>query len=207
MAEKNIPTVRLTEGPTVLTRDDDTSYAEVVLEVWGTPDNLVITFPGKDPVNFPVRNLTRSEKTGRLSFISSDTPYRIREFREDDGQWLSKYRTDLPIPALVALAETESPGADVSVVDDQSGPLETLEAFSSETSPFILGVLYTNSLGTWSRIEGDWVQTVPNDEELDGMILTPIDFNRAKEFLAFYDRNYVTLADAEEYEASDEDDE
>lgn len=206
MADKKIPVIPVFTEPGVLTRDDDPKYHQAVSGVYATPNNLVVGMPGVEPVNFPSDNITVNGTTGRLSFISSDTPYRVRELREDDGEWLSKYKTLLPLEALGAIVGPMNKGDDV---DTTSGPdplSESLDAFSLEDSVYVVGLVYTNNAGRWIRVDGDWVLMSPTDDTYDDMVVTTIDPDRADEFVQMYDNNFVTVEDAEHYEADSNDD-
>jgi hypothetical protein len=206
MAKKKIaPDYPAFPGHGVLTRDDDSSYAEAVRHATSTEEGLEVQHPRLSSVTYPTDNLTIDQKTGRLSFISSATPYGIRELREDDGAWLSKYKTLLPISALNGLIGYDS-GEDVAnPEDDLTQPDESLDAFATDTSPYVVGVVYTNNAGRWSREGGDWVLLSPTDttfdadEDTDLTVIT-IDPDRADDFLRSYDQNYVSVNDAEKFE-------
>lgn len=195
-------------GHGVLTRDDDPSYSEGVVRADSTAEGLVVRHPRLASVTYPTDNLTIDQKTGRLSFISSAAPYGIRELREDDGEWLSKFKTYLPLTALHGLIGSDSGDevADLST-DDLTAPDETLDAFATDGSPYIVGIVYTNTAGRWSREGGDWVLLGGDDDTFssdnDDLSVISIDPERADDFLNMYDQNYVTVTDAERFEAPD----
>lgn len=189
----------------VLTRDDQPEYAQALTRADSEKGLLRVSLAGLSPVTFPTESITADQNTGRLSFISSNTPYRIRELREDDGEWLSKYKTYLPIEALYALVSPTAPGDDLTSPRTAalSGAPETLDAYSMDDSVYIVGVVYTNSQGRWSRIDGDWILLSPTDDSYAGMSVTHIDPDQADTFLDFYDQNYVSITDAEKYAGPD----
>lgn len=178
--------------PGVLTRDDDPNFAQGLLRADTQPGSVQVTFPGLSPVSFPTEKVSADQNTGRLSFVSSNTPYRIRALREDDGEWLSQYKTYLPIEALYALS------SGVSVP-------EALDAYTMDDSVYVVGVVYTNAQGRWARIDGDWVLLSPTDDSFTNMSAIHIDPAKADAFLDFYDQNFVTVTDAESYAAPDGD--
>lgn len=82
---------------------------------------------------------------------------------------------------------------------------ETLEARAANDSAYIVGLLYNNDSGTWSRIDGDWVLLAPEDEAYEDTVVIEIDPDKASDFIKMYDDNYITVTDAEQYELVDED--
>jgi hypothetical protein len=171
----------------VLNRDGDPDFGEPIKRAYSDNDSVTIEYSDGDVEEFDATNITLDPNTGRLIFESEGDTYRVRELAEDDGEWLSKYRTMLPINAVESLAGGN--------VDD-----DTLDAYASEDSPYVLGLVYTNEAGRFLREDGDWVALSPNDETFNDMIVTSIDPERAQEFIDLYDRNYVSVADAEQYE-------
>lgn len=207
--KKKTPVYPAFPGHGVLTRDDDTSDVQAVVKADSTDDGLIVHMPGISPVSFPSTDLTVDQKTGRLTFTSAATRYRLRELREDDGEWLSKYKTLLPLPALGALVGPETSGDQVASPDDNmNNPSETIDAFATEDSVYVVGVVYTNNAGRWVREGGDWLLLAGSDETFSGdeIIVIPIDPRKADQFLSMYDQNFITVTDAERYEAEDLDD-
>jgi hypothetical protein len=203
---KTIPVFPAFPGHGVLTRDDEPTAAEAVVRADSTKDGLIIHMPGISPVTYPSKDLTVDQKTGRLTFTSAATRYRLRELREDDGVWLSKYKTLLPLPALGALVEPGTSGDQVASPDDSNNiQNETLDAFATEDSVYIVGVVYTNSAGRWVREGGDWLLLSGSDTTFSGddLIVITVDPRKADQFLDMFDQNFVTVTDAERYEAED----
>lgn len=192
-------------GYGVLTRDDAPNYTQAVTGVTQTDDTLSVSMPGLSPVIYPSTNITTDPNTGRLSFISSNTPYRVRELSEDDGSWLSSYKTFLPQTALEALMGPIDLGdADPMATPDINldMPPETLDAFAFDDSVYIVGLLYTNTSGRYSRQDGDWMLLSPDDDTFQNPQMVAIEINppSANQFIQMYDQNYVTVTDAEQYE-------
>lgn len=179
----------------VLNKDDDLLFAEAVNDQIVTDYSVTLVKPGGEQIDFiqPTR-ISRDRATGRLSFESGGDSYTVRELREDDGQWISKYKTWLPIAALQTLINGDT-------VEDLSQVEESIDAFALDDSPYVLGVVYTNNAGRWVRLNGDWVLLAPEDTTYSGMGVINIDPERADEFLALYDDNFVTVQDAEAFEA------
>jgi hypothetical protein len=196
-------------GPGVLIPDTEDIPVRPISGAFLRDTLLTLKYPdGTDEIlSIDLNQLSTDNKTGRLTFVSPDgIKYNVREFRENDGRWMSKYRISLPEEALSYLTP-QNEGADVVRLtgNDLTAPDESLDAFSIDDSVYILGLVYTNQYGRFSRVDGDWVLLAPNDRTYDDMIVTSIDPNRAEEFLDLYDRNYVTVTDAEEFELSVDD--
>lgn len=202
-SKKVAPNFPAFPGNGVLTRTDQPGYAQAVTNADSTSDGIILGLPGYSPVTFPTTDLTQDQSTGRLNFTSANTPYGIRELREDDGQWLSKYKTLLPLPALGALVGPGFSGDQVADPDDDlDTPDESLDAFAMDDSAYIVGVLYTNNAGQYARQDGDWVLLSPDDDTFSDPDLSviQIDPTKADQFLSMYDQNYISVADAEQYE-------
>lgn len=142
--------------------------------------------------NYPTSEVSVDPQTARMEFVSNDTTYRIRELRETDGSWLSVYKTDLPAEALRAFAKT---GEDMDIQ-------ETLDAFALEDSVYVVGLVYTNGMGRWSRVDGDWILLASDDATYEGLEAISIDADRAQSFITLFDKNFVTVTDAEKYESA-----
>lgn len=138
-------------------------------------------------------SITVDPSTARLEFESDGKTFRVREPRENDGAWLSKYKISLPLDAIRAFA----------IRGVSMNPEETLDAYATDDSPYIVGLVYTNGVGRWTRVDGDWVLLASDDDTFDDMNVFEIDPERADEFLTLYDDNYVSVTDAEQYESAD----
>lgn len=80
---------------------------------------------------------------------------------------------------------------------------ETLSAYSSGDSPYVLGVVYETPEGLWSRNGGSFLPMANEDDtfaDMDRIVIAP---EKAKDFLELYDKNYVAVSDAVGYEAPD----
>lgn len=205
---KDVPSYPAFPSNGVLYRSDDPLYAQAVVRADAVEGGLDIYTPGASPVNYPSDDVSVDGNTGRLNFTSTGTPFGIRELREDDGSWLSRYKTLLPLPALGSLIGRVGDSGTM-VTAGPTDPRETLDAFTTEDSPYVVGVLYTNTAGRWSREGGDWVPVSPDDPTFStgdsDLIVTPIDPDKADQFLNLFDQNYVTVSDAERFETTSND--
>jgi len=182
----------------VLAKQGDPEYTTSIIGAYHDEANKVVSvvLPDYTLVDLPTESITRNNNTGRLDFVSGDAAFCIREFREDDGKWLSQYKTLLPLDALESLATLE--GEPVASRTRLSP--DRLTAYASDDSVYILGVSYTTTDGEWTRLNGEWVLADADDNTYENMIAISIAPLKGQEFLEFYDANYVSVTDAEKYE-------
>jgi len=206
MAKNNIKPFPTFPGQGVLTRTDDPEFALPVREAWSIPGALRVSHPVVGDVEYKTGDVSIDGTTGRIAFTTDGAPYGIRELREDDGSWLSAYKTLLPLSALESLVGRVGSGETVAnPEDDLNTPDETLDAYATDDSPYVVGVLYTNNAGRWARQGGDWVllgandTTFESDEDTDFQVI-PIDPDKADQFLNDYDQNYISVDDVSKYE-------
>lgn len=178
-------------GPGVLTRASQPNEASRISSVSQNADGSTIYVYNDDTTTstFETSNVSLDRKTGRLEFVAEDTEFRARDYDESDALWMSKYHIVLPFEAL-----------DTRIDEDNMIPNESLEAYVSDESVYVVGVGYYNDLGQWARISGGWVSIDPSDDTYSDMGIIEIDPTKAKEFISFFDRNHVTTTDAERYE-------
>lgn len=181
----------------VLTREGDPAFAVPILRVAGPPEGgegaLTVTTADNKKLEYNSNQISQDATTGRLEFVSDGTRYRVRELREDDGQWLSKLKISLPQEALTGLFKQG---------DNMAGPTgrETLTAYALDDSVYIVGLVYTNGVARWSRVDGDWNQFASDDDLFDGCFAMEIDLGQAQKFIDLFDTHYVTVTDTEKYE-------
>lgn len=177
----------------ILTREDDDDFALPIRSVETRKDGVTFTGQTGDTNSYPATGVTWATTDGTLTFDTDGVKHTLRSPREDDGEWLSKYKTWLPVEAVNKLIS----GGNVA---DTIGQTEDLTAYAMDDSPYILGLVYTNAAGTWVRVDNDWVLMSPEDRTFSGMTSISIDPERAQDFLKLYDNNFVTIDDADEFE-------
>lgn len=185
--------------------DPNPDNAIPVLQVEGTQavgtGKITATLPDKSKKEYAATDITLNSTTDTLSFIADDIRYLVRDLREDDGEWLSSIHTMLPVPALENLIREGAP-MDPAVVTD-----EALTAYAMDDSVYVVGLVYRNAMGDWSRVDGDWSLLPADDTTFDDMIAMQIDPDRSQEYIDMFDNNYVTVTDTEDFEAPDMPDE
>lgn len=166
-----------------------------VQRINGDNKKITVTLSGGSKTNFELERVTQDINTARMNFVSDGVQYAVRELREQDGLWLSPFKTDLPLEVLESIIN-RGDGMAVS---------ENLYAYAIEDSPYIVAVVYTDSVGRWSRVDGTWTVVPATDNRYDSeqLEVLPIDPDKADDFLNLYDRNFVTVSDAEQYESAD----
>lgn len=145
---------------------------------------------------FEVTRVTQSPNTDRIEFVSNDVSYRIRELRDEDGIWLSQFATPLPSSVL----------EDYILKGDRMIQ-ESLTAYALEDSPYVVGLVYIGTAGSYVRKDGDWLLLSPNDTTFTASNMLGIDINpsKANEFIELYDANFVSVSDLDMYESAGSD--
>lgn len=152
-----------------------------------------IQYLGIDGVgSIKVARIDRDPNSARLVLITKKIKYTWRPVREADGIWASDFRIPLPVEAIIDIATGDSVETEI------------LSAYSSGDSPYILGVTFETADGQWVRSGGTFLPMVADDTTYADMDRIVIDPSRAKDFLDLYDKNYVTVSDATDYEATSE---
>ena len=181
----------------VLTKVGDPEFGVPIQKAYVVGDTLTTVNDDGSETPYAAENVSEEGKTGRIIFRADNADYRIRELREDDGYWMSKYKTLLPVGALQLLINQKSKDTDM----DTS---EILSAYANDNSVYVIGLVYENDLGRWLRIDGDWSLMDEEDKTFMDSIAIEIDPERADDYIELYDKNYVTVTDTEDYEIASE---
>lgn len=189
--EDNNPYEMVTYGAELRTGDDGLVY--LVPEFI---DGVTSVFPvGPD-------TLTIDEKTGTIEFRAQGVDYTIREFREEDGYWVSALHMPLSVPILEGLVENVRNKNNMAMIPSAgvTTPEEKLFAYAFDDSLYIVGLVYANDMGRWLRVDADWVLLDPNDDTFNNAEVIEIDPEKADEYVDLYDANYVPVSDTEDFE-------
>lgn len=186
-------------GMGALTVSDGSKVATPIQSAFTEGDKLTVVLADNTERVFTPTSVSEERKTGRIIFSVDNVNYRIRELSEDDGYWMSKYKTFLPVTALRSIIKAKSKEQNVeNTINAEMA--ETMTAYATDDSVYIVGLVYANENGRWSRIGGDWMMMAEGSNPFMDLISIEIDQNRADEFIKIYDENYVTVTDAETYE-------
>jgi hypothetical protein len=184
--------------PAVLIDPEGTPAVSAIRWVKSNENNTQITVKNRDGKleHFPTNRVSQPLPAGRILFESNGVTYRVRELREQDGRWVSALKTELPVEVLETLINQ---GVTVET--------ESVTAHAMEDSPYVIGVTYYGPDGPYMRIGGDWLQVASADDIFSGSNIFSIEIDPEKvdEFIALYDKNYVSLADLGKYESADSD--
>ena len=181
----------LRSEPGVLTSPGEEPRFVAALLVDDSESNLQVI--GPDGVEtLSVSRIEHDGNSARLVLSTKKSKYNWRPLRDADGVWISQLRIPLPVEAIPSIATGETVATEI------------LSAFSSGDSPYVLGVTYETADGSWVRSGGQFLPMAGDDTtyaDMDRIIIEPA---KAKDFLDLYDRNYVTVSDATDYEAISE---
>ena len=173
-------------------------------------DQLDIEGPGQPTKTYGVglEEITIDKNTGIIDFSTGDMNYRIRELREEDGLWLSKYKTPLPVEALKEILNREAKVSYMAYTPGQPLPQdETLHAVVFEGNKAVVGLLYNNEQGRWARIDGEWLLLTDQDADFeDDTIAIEISEDKADDFIDLFDKELLLADEIEEYTAQPDED-
>lgn len=180
-----------------------------IVDVWAVDsfsvdkdENVVLALSASAGViEYPYTKLNFSDAKLGASFEDANTIYAIRPIRESDGVWISHLETTLPGPVVAAAAEElpDAPEEGEAAVEVSSA--ETLRAVALDDSPYIVGLVLSTDSGEWFRTGATWLSLATEDTlySAEGTSSFEIDPARGNEFIDLYDKNYVSVSDAEAF--------
>lgn len=190
----------------VIVKQGDDGYARYVTKAYLDADNFdYLTVEGdfQQPSVYPVdvEDILVNKNTGIIKFEAFGASYLIRELREEDGYWLSQYKTSLPVEALEQIIRREGVVNRMAYMSNSSilPDDEKVYALAYPDSDYVIAVVYDNEVARYSRIDGDWVLVSPVDPTYNDTIAIEIDFDKADEFLELFDESTLTVGEAEKY--------
>jgi hypothetical protein len=189
----------------VLVKFGEEGFARYINEAYldsSNLDYLTVTgdFPQAQAYPVDAEDLSIDKNTGTIKFKAFDADYMIRELREEDGYWLSKYKTPLPVQALEQIIRREGVVNYMAYMDNPVIPEEEKTyALAYPDSDFIIALVYDNEIGRYSRIDNDWVLVSPVETAYNDTVAVEIDPDKAEAFVELYDEKQVTIEDAEKH--------
>lgn len=145
----------------------------------------------------PLPDLAKNDSNNSISFDSQGSNYIIRNLREEDGLWMSKYKTALPIEALEALIDIAKENTLKANNSNFRPNQELMVAGGFPDSAIVYTLLYSNGHGDWWRVGHDWIEGAENDELPE--IGIPIAPDLADRFVERFDSERLTIEDSEHY--------
>jgi len=126
-----------------------------------------------------------------ITFQGDGNLWVIRGLTEADGEWVSKYKMELPTQAVEALIVGRSSKAlnkylGVSIPEG-TPEFESLTAFFSGTSNTVTALNYISSYGNYTRINFEWERTDISAEYYEDLQVAEIEPDKASELLEKYD--------------------
>lgn len=144
--------------------------------------------------------------TGSFLFLSDGTTHVIRKLQTADGEWMSEYKTELPIEVLSRMvissaSDTIEDLVSVNLPTDLP-EFEAMYAYYDEQSLNVASLVYMSSYGIYARADGNWVVedvSVPSYQNLMTVEIAP---EKADELIQMFDDNFgsVSLKTVKAYE-------
>ena len=156
-------------------------------------EGLYIVLPGGDVYYFDIEDVSLRPSAGGafISFSNNGSDYFVRPVIEDDGEWLSKYKTALPKDVLskkIALDSHDALEKFMSV--DLGEPLpffEAIYAYFEDGFPNVVAVTYVSSFGTFLRSGAEWVVDDISADMYENWAVLEIDPEKANDFVSQFD--------------------
>lgn len=136
--------------------------------------------------------------TGYASFLYEDVEYLIRELDQSDGLWMSRYKTELPIPVLQKMLITKSSRM-IGILSKTELPdlpleFEALYIYYRPDSERVSAIIYMSSYGVFTRNDADWQDVNLNIPELQDLTTEDVDPEKAEELINLYDENFGIMS-------------
>lgn len=169
---------------------------------------LYIVLPDGDVYYFDIDevNVSPQGSGSLIRFDSGDTNYLLRPIYNTDGEWMSKYKIELPTTLLSQkLALDAHDALEKYLGVDLGEPLdffEALYAYVEDGFPNVVAVNYLSSFGAFSRIGASWTPTDLDASMYDNWEAVEIDPAKAGDFLSKYDDQGGVVSVDEAVEAS-----
>ena len=182
-------------------KEDGQKSARLAVEATAYNGDTAVTFNylgSSDPTVYVESDITVDEFTGIITFSTLDADYMIRTLREEDGTWLSRYKTALPIEAITQSLKRDMERDPMDPVVDSD---ELLYAAVFAGQKVVVGLIYDNEAGKYARIGSQWVLMSDFEPDFDDIIVIPIDPEQADAFVELYDTKTLTIDDVKPYEA------
>lgn len=196
-----IPNVKelLYAGVGVLERTDEVmdpqpiDYAALTKD-----DNITIVYTDDTQESFLIKQGSIEPYTyGIVLFSTVDgAEYAIRDVTDLDGSWISEYKIELPPITLKDLLTNPEVNFQMPYLEDEN---EKLIAFVAPDGEDVLTVMYLNNYGAFVRINESWVSVAPDDTSVEGADAYNVKAETAQEFIDMFDKDNVSIEQANDY--------
>jgi hypothetical protein len=158
----------------------------------------VITTAGIKYFDLPAESMTQVGLTGYVEFNSNGIQYLIRELDEEDGLWMSAYKTELPIPVLQQMIITKSKDQIQTLTQielPESLPeFEALYVYYKPEAERVTAIIYMSSYGVFTRNDADWQEVNLSLPELQDLTTEDVDPANANSLINLYDTNMDVMS-------------
>lgn len=145
--------------------------------------------------------------TRNVEFVADGTPHMIRDLVESDGEWLSEYKTELPLVVLYQTIIKQSKPAIEKILGvelpDATPNFEAMYVYYLEGEERITSLIYMSNFGIYARDESNWIESDISTGAYQNLDTIEIDPETADELIQTFDANtgIMTVAEAKRYAA------
>ncbi len=199
-----LPNQKLFNSPRVVVATDKLTgekQARLAVSATAHDGDSAVSFDywlSNDPTVLVESDITVEPFTGIIKFSTLEQDYYIRPLREEDGTWLSRFKTPLPVDALKS---NIAKGLEQNLVNEDG---ELLYATVFAGDDVVVGLIYDNDFGKFARIGGEWILLSDAEPEDEDMIVIPIDEEKADQLIELFDEKILTIETIKPYEAAAE---
>lgn len=163
-----------------------------------TDEEIGVEYVDGTQESFPVKQGSIEPYTFGIVLFSTEDggEYVIREVTDLDGSWISNYKIQLPPVTLKDLLTKPEVDFQMPYLDTEQ---EKLVALVEPEDNGVVGVMYLNTFGAFTRINEMWVSLSPNDSSFEGLNVYNVKPETAEEFISSFDGSDVSYSDVEEY--------
>lgn len=156
---------------------------------------LYVVKPNSEVMYFDLqKSQVSADDTVSSSILFQDqdgTSYLLRELTSEDGEWLSKYKVEIPLVAAQKKVLTESGPAVEELLDiklPQGLPFfESLVFYYEPDMEDVYELTYISSAGAFKRVDASWKPSDIASEKYDGLAVMELDPVASKEALDKFD--------------------
>jgi hypothetical protein len=145
--------------------------------------------------------------TRNVEFSVGGTAYMIRDLLESDGEWVSEYKTELPLVVLYQTIIKQSKPAIEKILGvelpDDTPNFEAMYVYYLEGDEQITSLIYMSNFGIYARDDSNWIEADISTGAYQNLDTIEIDPNSADELIQTLDTNtgIMTVAEADRYAA------
>lgn len=145
--------------------------------------------------------------TRNVEFVAEGQNIFIRDLLASDGEWLSEYKTELPLVVLYQTIIKQSKPAIEKILGvelpDDTPVFEAMYVYYLEGSEQITNLIYMSNFGIYARDEAGWIDADISTPSYQNLETIEIDPESADELIQTLDENtgIMTVEEAKMYAA------